>query len=192
MPNSLTVDKAPAAKAGIQPGDVIVALGGKALKESKDLQRMVAALPIGKPVDLRIIRDGKEKSVAVTIEDQPDDFGSSRVPAQPAPQREPAAVKLARIGAEVADLTPELAEQLGYRGSVRGVVIVHVEPGGLAATAGLRRGMLITKLERQPATSAAALAQSLDRLSLQNGILFQVESPQGGTAFVLLKENTGR
>ncbi len=70
----------PAAKGGLRAGDVIVTVNGKALADSLQLQRVVAGLPLGKPVDMAVVRDGKPTTLRVTIEEQPGDFGSSRVP----------------------------------------------------------------------------------------------------------------
>ncbi len=66
-------------------------------------------------------------------------------------------------------------------------MITRVEPGSVAATAGLRQGMLITQVDRQAVTSAATAREALNRGSLQKGLLLQVRTPQGGTNFVLLQ-----
>lgn len=67
----------PGAKAGIEKGDVIVRLGGKRVKDKRGLQTVVAGLPVGKPVEIEVLRDGKLKKLRVTIEEQPDTFGDS-------------------------------------------------------------------------------------------------------------------
>jgi serine protease Do len=67
---------APAAKAGVVRGDVIVTLGGKPIKDGRDLQVTVASLPLNKPVEVLIVRDGKKKTLQITIEEQPRDYGS--------------------------------------------------------------------------------------------------------------------
>jgi len=181
-------DKAPASKAGIKAGDVISAVGGKPIKDSKELQRQVAGMPLGKPVDVTVVRDGKEKTLQVTVENQPDDFGSARVPVPRTPKREQNPTSLGKLGAEVIDLTPDMAEQLGYKEQQKGAVVSQVERGSAAEDAGLRRGMLITKVEKQPVESAAAVKEALDKASMDKGVLVQVESPQGGTGYILLKE----
>ena len=83
----------------------------------------------------------------------------------------------------------ELADSLGYKTSTHGVVVTNVDSEGLAAKAGLRRGMLITKVDRQPVPSAAKLKELVEAGSLQQGLLLQVQSPQGGTSFLFLKAN---
>ncbi len=60
-------DKGPAKPAGIEPGDVVVKFDGKDIKEPKDLSRVVADTPVGKAVDVVIIRKGKEQTEKVTL-----------------------------------------------------------------------------------------------------------------------------
>jgi serine protease Do len=139
-------------------------------------------------VDVKVVRDGKEKVLQVTVENQPEDFGTTRVPVPKAPKREQNATKLGKLGAEVIDLTPDMAEQLGYKEKAKGAVVSQVERGSLAEEAGLRRGMLIVKVEKEPVQSAAAVKEALDKASMEKGALLQVESPQGGTGYILLKE----
>jgi serine protease Do len=178
----------PGSKAGIQEGDVIVALAGKPIKDGRDLQQIVAGLPLGKPAEINVVRDGKPKTLSVTIAEQPRDFGSTHVPAPRLPQRDPEAIRLDMIGAEVVSLTPRLAELLGYKENATGAVILQLQEDGLAARAGLRRGMLIVKADKQPVKSAAELRDALNQASLVEGVLLQVQSLQGGTSYVLLKK----
>ncbi|HZT82751.1 MAG TPA: trypsin-like peptidase domain-containing protein, partial [Gemmataceae bacterium] len=63
-------DNTPAAKAGVRDGDVITSLGGRPVREGRELQNAVAGLPLGKPVDLTIVREGQPKTLRVTIEEQ--------------------------------------------------------------------------------------------------------------------------
>jgi len=183
-------DKAPAGKGGVKDGDVIVSIAGKPVKDGRELQRLVATLPLGKPADVGLIRDGKPLTVKVTVEEQPQEFGAARVPAQRAPRNnDRAAIKLDAIGAEVTDLTPELAEQMGLKDVASGVVVWNVDRGSVADEAGLRRGMMIVKVDKQPVASASSLKESMAKASLDKGVLFQVFSPQGGTGYLVLKSS---
>lgn len=180
-------ENAPAAKAGLQEGDVVVTLGGKPINDSQQLQSTVASLPLGKPVDLGIVRDGKANALKVTIEEQPQKFGADRRPTPKAEPAEPEGISLEKLGLEVADLTPEIAERLGYKTTAKGAIITQVDPDGVAGNAGLRKGMLITKIDKQSVSTAAALKSKATAGSLEKGILLQVTSPLGGSNFVLLK-----
>ena len=68
--------------------DVIIAVAGKPVTNGRDLQRLVAGLPLNKPVEITVWREGQKKPLQVTIEEQPGDFGTARVPAPVARRRE--------------------------------------------------------------------------------------------------------
>jgi serine protease Do len=180
----------PAAKCGVQPGDIITKLDGKTVKNGRVLQTTVAGLPLHKAVPLTVLRDGKTRDLSVTIEEQPNDFGLAREEAPPRPGRSQESVGVDKIGVDVADLTPEQRDELGYKGKAKGVVITRVESGSVAWQAGLRQGMLINKVNNHRVESATAARDALEHASLQKGILLQVQSPQGGTNYVLLQQST--
>jgi len=180
-------DNSPADKAGLTPGDVLTHIAGKEVKDGRALQTIVTGLPLKKPVEVTVLREGKAKVLAVTIEEQPQDFGTARAPAPKGPQRKQDAVELAKVGVEVVDLTEELREELGFKASAKGVVIAGVEQGSAAAAAGLRKGMLIVKVDNKTVTSASAARDAFNKGSLESGVLLQVQSPQGGTNFVMLR-----
>jgi len=184
---SSVFEKSPAGKAGVQAGDIITTIEGKAVKDGRELQRLVAGLPLGKPVEMMVLRDGKNEKLAVTIEEQPEEFGTPRVPLRPAPKSDKGVISLDKLGLEISDLTPELAEQLGYK-EQSGAVVVGVESDSLAAVGGLRKGVLITKVDKQAVKSAVEVRERVEKASLEQGILFQTHSPQGGTGYVLLKK----
>jgi len=183
-------DNSPAAKAGLKDGDIITSLGGKPVKDGRDLQRIVAVLPLNKPVDVSVVRDGKTLTVPVTIEEQPREFGSSRVPVRSAPKRDGNTVNLEKLGLSITDLTPELAEQMGFKAATTGVVITQVESGSVAENAGLRRGALLVKVDKSPVTSAASAKAVLEKAALDKGVLLQVQTPQGGMNYLVLKVET--
>jgi serine protease Do len=184
-------DNSPASKAGLKEGDVITTIDGKPITTSRDLQEMVAALPLHKATQLAVVRDGKPKSLQVTIEEQPEEFGTTvSAPRYRRSPKDAENVPLEKIGVEVTDLTAEQAEQYGYKESQKGALITKVEPGSPAATAGLRRGMVIAKVEKKPVTSASEAKEAVAKESLDKGILLQVKTPTGGSAYVMLKANS--
>jgi serine protease Do len=184
-------DKTPGAKAGLKDGDVIQSLAGKPVKDGHELQTITAGLPLGKPVEVVLLRDGKPLALSVTVEEQPRDYGNTRVPVRRTPQTEEETVAVDKVGFEVADLTAEKAEGLGYPEGTKGVLIAKVDPDGLAAEAGLRRGMVVSKVDKKVVTSAKALREALSSAALDKGVLLQVQTPQGGTNYVLLKAAAG-
>jgi serine protease Do len=184
------VEGGPAAKAGVQAGDVITRLAGTTVKNGRVLQTTVAGLPLRKAVPLTVLRDGKAKELSVTIEEQPSDLGLAREDRPTLPRERPESVGVGKVGVDVADLTAEVRDELGYKGKAKGVVITKVESGSVAWQAGLRRGMLINKVNNHRVESATAARDALEHASLQKGILLQVQSPLGGTNYVLLQQAT--
>ncbi len=180
-------DDTPGSKAGIQSGDVLTTLDGKPVRNGHDLQIIVARLAVGKAVEVRALRDGQPKTFQVTIEEQPRQFGTTRVRVPRRFGREAEGVTIDSIGVEAVDLTPELADNLGYKEQTRGALVLRVDADGLAGNAGLTRGMLITKVDKKAVASAKELKDAIAAAALDKGVLLQVQTPQGGTNYVLLK-----
>ena len=182
-------DNTPASKAGLQAGDIITGIAGKNVKDGRTLQTIVAVLPIGKASEFAIVRDGKSLNVSVTVEEQPSKFGTQPVPVPRNPRPGQESLSLNRIGVDVADLTESLADDFGYRKGTKGVVVTGVHPSSLSSDANIRPGMLITKIDNQQVTTADDLRQKVQAASLVRGVLLQVQSPQGGVSFSLLRSN---
>jgi len=171
----------PAAHCGLQEGDVLTEIAGQPLEGPQGLQRVVAGLPLGKPVELTVYRDGDRKVLTLTVEEQPEAFGT----AADFSGSEPTA--LGKIGVKVMDLTAERAKELGYAEKTEGVLIAEVEPNSVADGAGLRSGWLILKVDQLKVTTVAELQKALDKGSLEKGVLLQVRTLHNGTTYVLLK-----
>jgi serine protease Do len=184
-------DGSPAANAGLKSGDIITTINGKPVKEGRVLQTVVAGLPLNKAIPVQVVRDGKTMTLHVNIKEQPSEFGTAEEQAprhQPKGQKGP--IALEKVGLEVTDLTSEMAEELGFKKDTKGAVITAVEPNSAAAEAGLRKGFLITKVNKKAVASAAAVKEALKKVSLDKGVLLQVQSPQGGVDYVVLKAET--
>jgi serine protease Do len=180
-------ENTPAGKAGLQAGDIVTHIAGKQVRDSRSLQSTVANLPLNKPAPVEILRDGKAMTLQVTVEEQPKEFGTTTARPTRRTPVEADAISLDKLGIEIADLSDEMAETLGFRAGAKGVVITKIQSGGVAAEAGLRRGMLITRVDNTKVTSAAGARQHVEKADLGRGVLLQVQSPQGGINFVLLK-----
>ncbi len=182
----------PASKAGLQEGDVITAINGQPLKDANTVQRTVLSTPIGKSVDLTILRNGQTKTLTVKIEQQPEEYGlrddhsmmQRRSPGRSGEREEK--VRLEKLGLEVMELTAELRERMGYAPDVKGVVIAQVDRGSMAMMAGLRRGQLIVSVNQQPVLSLADIQKAADTASLKEGVMLLIKSP-AGTDYVMLK-----
>jgi len=183
-------DKTPAAKAGIQAGDIITGIAGTPIKNATDLQRRMAAVVPGKKVEVGIVRDGAAKMFDVAVEEQPREFGSTASSAPETPKSEENPTRLEKLGVELSDMTPALAEQFGFNDKVSGVAVAKVEPNSIAAEAGLQRGMMIVKIDKQPVRSATTAHEMLSKASLEKGILLEVKSAQGGVNYLMLKSGS--
>lgn len=164
----------PAEKAGIKTGDVIIRYRGKAVADTRELRNAVAATAPGTKADVTIIRDGKERTLTVTV---------GKLTPEVAAAEPGKGGSLEQFGLTVQPLTPELAEQFGYKDE-KGVLITEVDPDSPAGAANLQRGDLIVEANRQPVSSIKelrdALAQSEDTALL-------LIKRQDASLFVVLK-----
>lgn len=131
---SEVLPESPAEKAGVKSGDIILSFDGKDIKEMNDLPRLVAATAVGKKVDLKVVRDGKEETLALTTDKMKDGDDDAVV-----------ADTQDRLGLTVKDLTKELAATLGLK-ETGGVVVTDVRIDSLATAAGIQRGDLIREV----------------------------------------------
>jgi serine protease Do len=143
----------PAAEAGIERGDVIQRFAGEPIREMRDLPRRVSRTPIGRRVEVEVLRGKDRKTFEVTIGklEEPE-VAAARPGSRGGPTE---------FGMAVEDLTPALRERL--RSDERGgVVVVDLDPGGAADDAGVRRGDIILQVDREPVEDVRDLRAKLD------------------------------
>jgi serine protease Do len=153
----------PGAKAGLKPGDVVVGLNGKAVADNNQLTRDVGAVPPGNKVRLDIMRDGKQRTVDVTLEDRPDE---KEVSSRDSKDDDRDSEKGDLLGLTVKDLTPQLARRAQLDSTAKGAVITDVASDSPAAEAGLEPGYVVVEVNRHPVGSVAdykKLARSLKK-----------------------------
>jgi serine protease Do len=150
----------PADRAGIETGDVILDFAGLKVHSPRDLQFAAERAMLGKTHELHIVRNGQAKTLSLVPEEAPAEVStaSANDPEMLAPGSE----ELGNVGLEIAELSPEIAQQLGAN-DVAGVVITAVERGSSAEQAGLRAGMIITQVNRQDVRSVEECRAALDR-----------------------------
>ncbi len=161
-------DGGPGAKAGIRQGDVIVKVNGQTVDKQNTLSFLVANSAIGSKVPIELIRSGKRVKVSATLGERPAENqiaanGSSEpdVEAPEAPGREMARQSL---GITLAELTPEIRQQLRLDNDISGVVVAGVNSRSDAARKGIGRGAIIVSINgkptRTPAEAAAAVEEA--------------------------------
>lgn len=124
------VKGSPAAKAGLQPGDIIVSFNGKPVKAVTKFRNEIALMNPGTTAKLKILRNNKKMDLTVTLGSQEAEVISEEF--------------IQKLGIELENLTPDLNARLGYGSETQGVVITKVKPGSPAAQAGIQPGFLIT------------------------------------------------
>lgn len=174
-------DDSPAAKAGLEPYDVIVKAGETEIRGPDDLVRYVISQPIGAKIPLEVIRDGAPIRIDVVTEEMPADFGEARRRTDEGPLR---TGRLAELGIELQELTEEAAEQIGYSGG--GVVLGPVVPGSPASEAGLAEGDVIREILRQKVGTVDEAVRLLQGADAKQGILLRIWR-NGSTFFRVLK-----
>ena len=176
-------DRGPAKPAGIKKGDVIVKFNGDEVKESRDLPRMVAATPVGKLVEVVVIRDGKETPVNVTLGRLQDEKVAALTP----PQSDTTALKKA-LGLDLSPLTDDLRRRYNIKDGVKGAVITGVDPNSTAADKRLQPGDVIVEIGQQPVSSPLDVAKLLDNLKKdgKKSALLYVANAQGDMRYVAL------
>jgi serine protease Do len=146
----------PAERAGLQPYDVIVDVDGAAVATNDELIREIAARAPGSVARLELLRDGRSQTVPVKLAERPrrgNEFSGDL--ASPGPERRPEARGTTPLGVTVRDLDRRFTGRAGVPDSVAGVVVRTVDAAGVSYQA-LRRGVIITELNRQPVASVAA------------------------------------
>ncbi len=140
---SKVIKDGPADKAGIKPGDVIVAVNGHPVEEPNDVQKYVMRTEPGKFVTLTIVRNGKKIDIKVKTAPWEEEISVGNVKD----------LEL-KYGLVVRDITPEVRERYRLPKVPHGVLVFDVRPGSPADEAGLRAGDVIVSVNRKPVHSA--------------------------------------
>ena len=168
----------PADKAGIKEQDIITAIDGKPIHDGNELLDKVTSTPIGSSLSFSVIRDGKERTLRVTVGDLaqlfPDRFGSGK-----AKEAGPSEATEARFGITIENISPDQRQSMAIKES--GVVIRSVTPGSFADDIGLSEGMVLTAINRQPVKSVDDVKRIQGTLKPGDAVAFRVlRSPGRG------------
>jgi serine protease Do len=167
------VPDSPAARAGLQRGDVLVRYDGAVVKDHTSLPMLVASTPVGKSIDLTVIRDGQEQTIEVAVAKLDDVV----VSADTAPDK-------AKWGLALRELTPEERHRLEL--GEEGVLVTGVGPGSPAAEAQIRAGDIILQVNRSSVSSVQELRREVDATPEEKPLLLLVRSIAGGSRFAAL------
>jgi serine protease Do len=167
-------DDSPARRAGLERGDVIVAVDGRPIEASNELQRVIAQRRPGETVAIDVVRYGEARQVRIQLAEAP----APPTAAAPEPARGRAEQ---RLGIQVAPVTAEVQRQFGFA-DTQGVVITEVTPGSPAARRGLQRGMRVTGVDRQPARDVAQIQRALGNKRPGDVVSLDVEIIERGVS----------
>jgi len=181
-------DDGPAKPAGIEPGDVIVKFDGKDIQKMGDLPRIVADTPVGKDVEVVVIRKGKEEIRKVKLGRLEDGEKKELAAAKPDAPAAPKSVVKRTLGLDLANLDDSLRKQYKIKDTVKGVVITAVDPASNAAEKRLSPGDVIVEVAQEAVHSADDLQKRVDKLKAdgRRSALFLVANAAGEVRFIAL------
>ncbi|MEK6531491.1 MAG: DegQ family serine endoprotease, partial [Deltaproteobacteria bacterium] len=168
----------PADAAGLKAGDIIVSFDGKAIIEMSDLPRSVAGTAPGKTVEVRVVRDGKEKAFTVKVGTKIDEEVAAA-----APEGKDASLDK-RLGLSVHPVTPEAAKKFGITES-DGIMVSNVRPDSPAEEAGIRRGDIIREINRKKISDVKDFNAAMDAASKADRLLLLI-TRGGNTMYIAI------
>jgi serine protease Do len=164
----------PAARGGLQAGDVIIEVNGEEVERSSSLPRLIGRGAPGSEVELTLMRDGEEISESVELGSWP----SAENETEQASNN-----NQARLGVMVAEIDDAMREQLNIQG---GVEVRQVEPGSVAAEAGIRPGDILVSIDHRSLSSSEELVQIVEELPTDRAIPMRLFR-EGRSLFVALR-----
>ena len=165
----------PAARGGLQAGDVILEVDGSRVHDSSTLPRLIGRTAPGSEVELELMRDGQRRQLTVTVGDWPD--------AERATASRPEESRQARLGISVGELERAEREQIGIEGGVR---VREVDPDGAAAAAGIRPGDILVSIDHRGVSSPGQLVELVGELPTDRAVPVRLYR-DGRSLFVALR-----
>jgi serine protease Do len=177
-------EKGPAKPAGLEVGDVIVRFDGKEVKDSRDLPRIVANTPVGRTVDVAIIRKGQEQQKQVTVGRLED--GERQQASVQQPSTESPTVVRQALGLSLSGITDELRRRYSLKDDLKGVVVTRVDANSAAADKRIQAGDVIVEVGQEPVSNPADVTRRVEALKSEGrkSVLLLVANAQGEVRFV--------
>ncbi|WP_425311767.1 DegQ family serine endoprotease [Microvirga massiliensis] len=178
-------EKGPAKPAGLEVGDVIVRFDNHDVKDSRDLPRIVANTPVGKTVDVVVIRKGQEMNRQVTLGRLEDGERQQQAALKQPPTDSPSVTHQA-LGLTLSSVTDELRRRYSIKDSIKGVVVTRVDPNSVAADKRIQPGDVVVEVGQEPVSSPADVTRRIEALKRdgRKSALLLVANAQGEVRFV--------
>ena len=186
---SAVTDGSPAQKAGLESGDVILKFDGKDVTTMRGLPKIVAQTPIGKTVDVEVLRKGARKTIQVAVGRLEEDEGATPVNAKPVEQKKDDAPAAATVlGMKLSALSDDARRKFGIDAKINGVIVEDVEGDSAAAAKGIKAGDVIVEAGQDQMSKPDDLAKSIDktRQAGRKAVLLRVEDGKGDLRFVAI------
>ena len=180
----------PAEKAGLESGDLIIEFNGEPVGDGEHLKKLVAAVSPGEEVEIKVIRDRKEKDFKVKLAERTDEVvygfgGEQSVPGEEEGEKE----EESWMGISVQGLTDELAQRFGYEGQ-QGVLISSIDPEGPVAEldAPPRSGDLIQEIEFQEIKNMDDYRKAIKNVEDMDSVMIKLRRPEKGPWYIVIKK----
>lgn len=171
-------------RAGIQEGDVIVAVDGQELTNALQLSTMIAGMKPGRRVEITVNRDGRERTFEVRL-GAVESEASTASGEDASDAREGALQE--ELGFAYSNVTPALRQQFGLEEDVEGVVVTDIDPSSHAyREANLRRGHVIVQMKGQPVRGTRDLERIYRQIEPGETFLVRARQPGGGAVLTAL------
>lgn len=184
------IEGGPVSDGTLEPGDVIVAFDGKKLEQMRDLPRIVAESPVGKAVDVEIIRDGEKETVQVTLGRLEDGEELASASANNEAEEEEAVEAVELYGMSLVALDDATREDFSIGEAVSGGVIISaVEEGSAAANKGIAAGQVIVEVAQEAVTAPEDVQAAIDTLKEEDrrNALLMIADAKGDLRFVTIR-----
>jgi len=175
----------PAAKAGLETGDVILRFDGKDVTTMRGLPKIVAQTPIGKTVEVEVVRQRQKKILSVTV-GQLEEADEKITLGEEGTSKGAMPKATSVLGLGLVPLNDEMRQQFGFDKKVQGLLVTEIDPESPAASKNIRVGDVIAEAQQEPVASAEALKSIIDKLKATGAksVILLVEDAKGDTRFI--------
>ncbi len=160
----------PADKGGIKPSDIITAVDGKTVSSARELSSTIAGSPVGKDVNISLLRDGKEMTVHVILAKREE---AQLLAKHSLNDRD-------KFGLELSQLDPETAQRLGMDKNETGVLVSRVAPESKGAKAGIQPGDVVKEINRKPVSTLEDYYRQMEKAGSDQPVQLLIKRPNVG------------
>ena len=179
----------PVEDGSVQPGDVIIRFDGKEVRQMRDLPRLVAESPVGKAVEVVVVRKGEEMTVSVTLGRLEDGQQLAEDEGGETPEDTAPVATASVLGMTIGELDDATRAEFSIGPDVSGVVVTEVQDGSPAAERGVAAGDVITEIAQESVSSPKEVMDRIAALKSQGrrNALLMLSSQGGELRFVTIR-----